>query len=253
MDWTLVILCMAAFAAGFVDSIVGGGGLIQTPAVLIALPGHPVATLLGTTKIPSFSGTSLAALQYVRRVAMKWKLVLVLALLAFAAAWTGSFTVSVVSNSFMKPFIFAVLIFVAIYTYLKKDFGTLTRAGTTPAKEFLYGGLFALAIGFYDGFIGPGAGRFMVLFFIAVLGFDFLHASAHAKLVNMATNLGSIVFFAGSGHILYRYALPMALFNILGSLFGARLAILRGNSFIRKVFLVVVMATLLRLGYDLLP
>lgn len=253
MDWTLVILCMAAFAAGFVDSIVGGGGLIQTPAVLIALPGHPVATLLGTTKIPSFSGTSLAALQYVRRVAMKWKLVLVLALLAFAAAWTGSFTVSVVSNSFMKPFIFAVLIFVAIYTYLKKDFGTLTRAGTTPAKEFLYGGLFALAIGFYDGFIGPGAGSFMVLFFIAVLGFDFLHASAHAKLVNMATNLGSIVFFAGSGHILYRYALPMALFNILGSLFGARLAILRGNSFIRKVFLVVVMATLLRLGYDLLP
>ena len=137
--------------------------------------------------------------------------------------------------------------------YLKKDFGTLTRAGTTPAKEFLYGGLFALAIGFYDGFIGPGAGSFMVLFFIAVLGFDFLHASAHAKLVNMATNLGSIVYFAGSGHILYRYALPMALFNILGSLFGARLAILRGNSFIRKVFLVVVMATLLRLGYDLLP
>lgn len=253
MDWTLVILCMAAFAAGFVDSIVGGGGLIQTPAVLIALPGHPVATLLGTTKIPSFSGTSLAALQYVRRVAMKWKLVLVLALLAFAAAWTGSFTVSVVSNSFMKPFIFAVLIVVAIYTYLKKDFGTLTRAGTTPAKEFLYGGLFALAIGFYDGFIGPGAGSFMVLFFIAVLGFDFLHASAHAKLVNMATNLGSIVYFAGSGHILYRYALPMALFNILGSLFGTRLAILRGNSFIRKVFLVVVMATLLRLGYDLLP
>ena len=251
MPADLLILCLAAFVAGFIDSIVGGGGLVQTPAVLITLPGYPVATLLGTTKIPSLTGTTSAAIQYSRRVRINPKLIAVLCLLALAAAFTGSFTVSRVPNNFMKPLIFGVLIVVAGYTYFKKDFGTVNRAPRTPVKEYVYGGIFALVIGFYDGFIGPGAGSFMVLFFILALGFDFLKASAHAKLVNVATNTGSLIFFAATGRILYAYALPMAVFNFLGSLFGARLAILRGNAFIRIVFLLVVAATILRFGYDI--
>ena len=242
---------MAALAAGFIDAIVGGGGLIQTPAVLITLPDHSVATLLGTTKIPSLSGTGSAALQYARRVKLQWKLLAVLCLIALVAAYAGSKTVSVVSNTYMKPVIFGVLILVAIYTYTKKDFGTTTAARKTPKQEFIYGGLFALLIGFYDGFIGPGAGSFMILFFITVLGFDFLKASAHAKFVNVATNTGSILFFAGSGHILYHYAIPMAFCNFFGSLLGARLAILKGNKFIRVFFLLVVAATIIRFGYDI--
>ena len=228
----MIVLCIAALAAGFIDAIVGGGGLIQTPAILITLPQHPVATLLGTTKIPSLSGTSSAALQYARRVKLQWKLLGVLCFIALSAAYAGSKTVSIVSNSFMKPIIFGVLIIVALYTYTKKDFGTATTSGKTPVQEYLYGGIFALIIGFYDGFIGPGAGSFLVLFFISVLGFDFLKASAHAKFVNVATNTGSIIFFAGSGHILYHYAIPMAVCNFTGSLLGARLAILKGNKFI---------------------
>ncbi len=247
----MIMLCIAALAAGFIDAIVGGGGLIQTPAVLIALPHYHVATLLGTTKIPSLSGTSSAALQYARKVKLEWKLLLTLCLVALIAAYAGSKTVSMVSNSFMKPVIFGVLIIVAIYTYTKKDFGTATAARKTPQKEFIYGTLFALVLGFYDGFIGPGAGSFLVLFFITILGFDFLKASAHAKFVNVATNTGSILFFAGSGQILYHYAIPMAACNFLGSLLGARLAILKGNRFIRIFFLLVVAGTIIRFGYDI--
>jgi hypothetical protein len=210
-----------------------------------------VATLLGTTKIPSLTGTSSAALQYARRVRIQWKLLAVLCLIALLAAYAGSRTVSLVSNTFMKPVIFGVLIVVAIYTYTKKDFGTTTTAGKTPLQEFIYGGLFALILGFYDGFIGPGAGSFLILFFISFLGFDFLKASAHAKFVNVATNTGSIIFFAGSGNILYHYAIPMAACNFIGSMLGARLAILKGNKFIRIFFLLVVAGTILRFGYDI--
>ena len=197
------------------------------------------------------SGTCSAALQYAMKVKLQWKLLGVLCLVALLAAYAGSKTVSMVSNSFMKPVIFGVLIVVAIYTYTKKDFGTANTVGKSPKQEFILGGLFALIIGFYDGFIGPGAGSFLVLFFISILGFDFLKASAHAKFVNVATNTGSIIFFAGTGHILYHYAIPMALFNFLGSLMGVRLAILKGNKFIRIFFLLVVAGTIIRFGYDI--
>ena len=218
---------------------------------MITLPHHSVATLPGTTKIPSLSGTSSAAVQYARRVKLHWKLLGVLCLIALLAAYAGSKTVSLISNSFMKPIIFGVLIIVAVYTYTKKNFGTATATRKTPLREFMYGGLFALIIGFYDGFIGPGAGSFLILFFISILGFDFLKASAHAKFVNVATNVGSIIFFSGSGDILYHYAIPMAICNFSGSLLGARLAILKGNRFIRIFFLFVVAGTIIRFGYDI--
>ena len=151
----------------------------------------------------------------------------------------------------MKPIIFGVLILVAVYTYSKKDFGTALVKDHTPKRQVFYGAAAALLIGFYDGFIGPGAGSFLILFFISLLGFDFLKASAHAKFVNLATNLGSIIYFGASGHILFQYALPMAAFNLTGSLLGAKLAILKGNRFIRVFFLVVIAATILRFGYDI--
>ena len=248
----IFILCIAAFAAGFIDAIVGGGGLVQTPATLITLPQYPVATLLGTTKIPSFLGTSMAAFQYARIVKLRWKLLAMMCSIALVAAYTGSKVVSMVSNSFMKPVIFCMLIIVALYTYLKKDFGTASVKNHSRKNEILFASLFALLIGFYDGFIGPGAGSFLVLFFISILGFDFLRASAHAKFVNLATNMGSIIFFGGSGHILFQFAIPMAVFNFIGSMLGARLAILKGNKFIRIFFLIVITGTIIRFGYDIL-
>lgn len=247
----IIILCIAAFTAGFIDSIIGGGGLVQTPVTLVTLPQYPLATLLGTTKIPSIFGTSIAAFQYSIKVNINWKLMAVMCSIALSAAWAGSKTVSMVSNSFMKPVIFCILIFVAVYTYSKKDLGISSSDNISKQKAFILGAFFALLIGFYDGFIGPGAGSFMVLFFISVLGFDFLKASAHSKLVNVSTNLGSIIFFSGSGHILYQYAIPMALCNFTGSLIGSRLAILKGNKFIRVFFLIVIAGTIIRFGYDI--
>ena len=251
MPHEIIILCIAAFAAGFIDAIVGGGGLIQTPAILVVLPQYPVATLLGTTKIPSFFGTSMAAMQYAGRVPIQKKLLVSMCILALAAAYTGSRTVSLVSNTFMKPVIFGILILVALYTFSKKDFGVATSVQLSKGKELILSSVFAIAIGFYDGFIGPGAGSFLILFFISMLGFDFLKASAHAKFVNLATNIGSIIFFGGSGHILFQYAIPMAICNFVGSLVGARLAIWRGNAFIRIFFLLVITGTIIRFGYDI--
>lgn len=247
----IIILCAGAFAAGFIDAIVGGGGLVQTPVTLVTLPQYSLATLLGTTKIPSIFGSSIAAFQYSLKVTLKVRLLVMMCIVALAAAFTGSFTVSIISNTFMKPVLFGVLVVVAIYTYSKKEFGLRAATGQTHKNENSYCFLFAMLIGFYDGFIGPGAGSFMVLFFISVLGFDFLKASAHSKLLNVATNLGSIIYFSGSGHILYQYAIPMALLNFTGSLLGSRLAILKGNKFIRIFFLLVIVATIIRFGYDI--
>lgn len=248
--FTLFLLCVFAFTAGFVDAIVGGGGLIQTPASLVLLPQLPVSTVIGSLKIPAGTGTGFAMVQYLKKVKIQWKLAGSMCLLAFVAAFAGSELLTMVSNRYMKPVIFVVLIAVAFYTYRKKDFGQHTQKNHPARTEIYYAVLISIVIGFYDGFIGPGAGSFLVLAFISLLGFDFLRASAHAKLINLSTNLGSIVLFLLKGTILWSIAIPMALCNGLGGLLGARLALARGNRFIRIFFLFVITLTLLRFGYD---
>ncbi|HEY1025363.1 MAG TPA: sulfite exporter TauE/SafE family protein [Sphingobacteriaceae bacterium] len=247
----LILLCIAAFGAGFIDSIVGGGGLLQTPAMLIVLPQYPVATLLGTTKIPSFSGTAFAAYKYARNVQLNWKLLLSISAAAFIGAFAGAYCVSMLRNEMIKPVIFCVLIAVAVYTYTKKDFGLHQQRNISVMRQLVIGSLFGTIIGFYDGLIGPGTGSFLILAFISLLGSDFLHASANAKFVNLATNLAAIIYFAGAGHIMFEFAVPMAVCNLMGSFAGTRLALLKGNRFIRVFFLVVVFGTILRFAYDL--
>ncbi|TDH28986.1 sulfite exporter TauE/SafE family protein [Segetibacter sp. 3557_3] len=243
-------LCLAAFAAGFIDAVVGGGGLIQTPAGLVLLPQFPVATVIGSLKIPAFCGTFLASLQYIRRVKMDWPMLTLMTLLSCSAAFTGSYLLSQVHNDFMKPLLLIILIFVALYTYSKKNFGIHSEKDHDKQTRVIYSVCISIVIGFYDGFIGPGAGSFLVLAFITLLGFDFLKASAHAKMVNLATNMGSILFFAGSGRIILAVALPMAVCNAIGGILGARLAIQKGNKFIRVFFLLVVTGTIVRFAYD---
>jgi len=250
MSTEIILLCIAAFSAGFIDAIVGGGGLIQTPSALVLLPNLPVATVIGTLKIPAFTGTFFAAAQYAKRVSFNYKQLGPMMGIAFMAAFSGSKLLTLVSNHFMKPFLLAVLVAVAIYTLFNKNFGSHTVKTHSAKREGWYAVAISLVIGFYDGFIGPGAGSFLVLSFVTLLGYDFLRASAHAKFVNLATNLGSIVFFAASGKIIYTIALPMAVCNGIGGLLGARLALLKGNAFIRIFFLVVVTGTIIRFAYD---
>jgi len=246
----IVLLCIAAFAAGFVDAISGGGGLIQTPAALVLLRSFPVVNAIGSVKLPSFSGTLFASFQYLRKVEVDYVLALVMCTIAFFASFAGSQLLTVVKNDFMKPVLLVMLVMVAIYTIVKKDFGQHEAKDHDRQRELLWGIGISLIIGFYDGFIGPGTGSFLILAFISLLGFDFLKASAYAKLVNLSTNLGSIIIFSIKGKIIWLVAIPMAVCNALGGILGARLAIEKGNRFIRLFFLLIVIGTLLRFGWE---
>ena len=247
---TIILLCIAAFAAGFVDAVVGGGGLIQTPMGLILLPQLPVSTVVGSLKIPAFSGTAFAAAQYIKKVVINWKLLLPMMALAMLASFAGSSLLTQMHNDFMKPVLLVVLTLVAIYTFIKKDFGQHKEKAHSPTTHIIYSLLISLVIGFYDGFIGPGAGSFLVMAFVVLMGYDFLHASANAKMVNLATNFGSILLFVIKGKILWAVAIPMALCNAAGGFTGAKLAINKGNKFIRIFFLIIVVGTLMRFAYD---
>ena len=248
--YIVVLLCVASFFAGFVDAIVGGGGLIQTPVALILMPGYAVSSIIGSLKIPAFSGTSFAAYQYLKQVQMNWKLLSVMAVVAFGAAFLGSQLLTMVHNDFMKPLLLVVLTLIALYTFGKKNFGQHQVKNISSRRQLVLAVLMSVCLGFYDGFIGPGTGSFLVLGFVSVLGFDFLHASANAKMVNLATNFGSICLFVIKGKMIWAIAIPMALCNAFGGWVGAHLAIKKGNGFIRIFFLIVVIGTLLRFGYD---
>jgi uncharacterized membrane protein YfcA len=249
--YIIIILCVASFVAGFVDAIVGGGGLIQTPIALIALPNLSVASIIGTLKIPGFSGTSIATIQYLKKVKVDWKLFSVMAVVSFVFAFIGSSLLNVMQNDFMKSVFFIILVFLLVYTYVKKDFGQFQVSTLSGKRKYIYAVFICVFLGFYDGFIGPGTGSLLIMAFIAVLGFDFLQASTNAKLVNLATNIGSITLFALKGKIVWTIAIPMAFCNATGAFVGARLAISKGNGFIRVFFLVIVAITLLRFGYDI--
>lgn len=248
--YIIVLLCIASFVAGFIDAIVGGGGLIQTPAAFILLPTEKVATIIGTLKIPGFSGTSIATYQYLKKTKVKWQLFGVMAIVSFVFAYLGSSLLNVMQNDFMKPLLFVILVLLLLYTYFKKDFGQFHIDKLSKKQLYIYAVVICVFLGFYDGFIGPGTGSLLIMAFIAVLGFDFMQANIYAKLVNLATNIGSITLFVIKGKIIWAVAIPMAICNATGAWLGARLAISRGNSFIRVFFLIIVGVALLRFGYD---
>ncbi|MEO8071482.1 MAG: TSUP family transporter [Acidobacteriota bacterium] len=246
-------LCLFALIAGFVDSVVGGGGLIQLPALLLFLPAgasQDLADVLGTNKAASIWGTGMAVLQYAPRVRINWSTILPAAATAFVFAFLGSLAVAHLDRTFLEPLILVLLVAVTLYTFFKPDLGDLHAPALTPRRARGLGLVVGVALGFYDGFFGPGMGSFLIFIFVGVFGLDFLRASASAKVVNFATNLAALLLFASTGHVLYRVALPMAACQIAGSIAGVRLAMLKGNRFVRVVFLVVAMALIMKFGWD---
>ena len=245
-------LCGFAFLAGFIDSVVGGGGLIQLPALLLILPSSlPFPTVSGTNKCVGFTGTVSAAVNYSQHVRIEWLAALPGAVMGLVFAVLGAATVSHLNPALLRPLVLGLLVAVAIYTFVRKDLGSLHAPRLSPRQQFWSGALVGAIIGFYDGFFGPGTGSFLIFLFIGVFGFDFLAASAASKVINSATNVGALGYFFVRGHILYGLVVPMAACNILGSLAGTRLAILRGSRFVRVLFLVVVSAIICKLAYDL--
>jgi uncharacterized protein len=244
-------LCAAAFAAGMIDSVVGGGGLIQLPALLIAFPDAQPAMLLGTNRTSSIFGTTAAMLRYAREAAIPWRTMLPTALIAATTSTAGAWAVTHVPNVAFKPAVLAILIVVAIYTYIRKDFGRLHAPKLDMRRQLLVGLAVGALVGFYDGFLGPGTGSFLIFAFVGLLGFSFLAASASAKVVNVATNLASLIYFVYSGNLMPQLGLLMATCNVAGSIVGTRLALARGSDFVRKLFLLVVPLVIARFAYDI--
>jgi uncharacterized protein len=246
-------LCLFAFIAGFVDSIVGGGGLIQLPALFVFLPAELAASMplvFGTNKLSAICGTSVAAAQYARRVRIPWPSILPAAVAAFLFSALGVRVLQSMDSAFLKPLTLALLVVVAGYTYSQKSLGHLHQPRFVAGHERAWAVLAGVVIGFYDGFFGPGTGSFLIFVFIGVFGFDFLTASASAKVINVATNLAALIVFAARGHVLYQYALPMGACNVAGALLGTRLAILKGNRFVRVLFLAIVAIMIARFAYE---
>ena len=246
----LLLVSLASLLAGFVDSIVGGGGLVLVPALFATFPNAHAATLFGTNKSASVWGTAFASWQYSRRVDMRWGAMLPAIGLSFAGSFAGAWIVTLVSPYYLRKLLPFILLAVLLYTLTKKELGRTHVPRFSGRQELLAAGLVGLSIGFYDGFFGPGTGSFFIFLLVRWLGYDFLHASAGAKLLNLASNVAAIILFALKGHVWWHYALPLALANVAGSLLGTRLALKHGTGFVRGVFILVVGALILKTGFD---
>jgi uncharacterized membrane protein YfcA len=250
--FSLLVLGLAAFGAGFVDAVVGGGGLIQVPALFSVFPSAIPATLFGTNKLAAVFGTLSAAIQYGRRIAIPWALVLPGTFAALVGSWMGARTVNWISPSVLRPMILVLLIVVAAHTFARKEFGNNAHTALTGFRAVCIAFAIGGTVGFYDGFFGPGTGSFLIFLFVHFLGMDFLHASASAKILNVATNFAALVYFIPNVTLLWATAGVMAGCNLAGALLGSRLALRHGARFIRIIFLCVVIALIGKLGFDTL-
>jgi uncharacterized protein len=246
----IIIVTLASLMAGFVDAIVGGGGLILVPALFAVYPTALPATLLGTNKSASVWGSAFATWQYSRQVDIRWRVVLPGIALAFIGSFLGAWLVTAVSPDFLRKGLPFILLAILLYTLAKKKLGHQHSPRFEGAPEIWATALVGLVIGFYDGFFGPGTGSFLVFIFVRWLGYDFINASISAKLINTTSNLAAVLLFASKGFVWWHLAIPMAIANVVGSLWGARLAMKHGSAFVRVMFIVVVSALILKTSYD---
>ena len=245
---TALFLLAASFFAGFIDSIAGGGGLIQLPALLIGLPKSGTAEVLGTNKLSSIFGTSTAAALYRKQIKPDPKVLLAMGLPALLGSAGGAMLASKIPTSSMRPMVLVLLIVVAVYTWFKPDLGKFENLRHLPKRRIQIAALAGVIIGFYDGIFGPGTGSFLMLILVASLGYAFITASAIAKVVNVATNVGAIMVFGINGAVIWQIGIIMGVANISGAIIGARLAIKGGSTLVRKVFLLVTVALIVKVG-----
>jgi uncharacterized membrane protein YfcA len=249
-----VLLGLAAVLAGLVDAVVGGGGLIQLPALFSVFPQSLPATLFGTNKLAAVWGTAVAARTYAKRLSLDWSIALPAAIAALAFAFLGARSVSEFPPDILRKVLPFVLLAVAVYVFRRKDFGTEPREDVPISMSAARKRGLALAIGsvigFYDGFFGPGTGSFLIFLFVRVFYLDFLQASAVAKVVNVACNLAALAWFGAAGYVIWQLGLMMAVCNIAGALIGTRLAMWGGTGFVRKLFLVVVGLLIIKTGVN---
>jgi uncharacterized membrane protein YfcA len=248
---TLAFLLLAAFSAGWVDAVVGGGGLIQLPALLIGLPANtPPATILGTNKISSVWGTATSSITYAVKIKLDWWTVVPIVVGAAVGSALGAQAAKLLPREYFTPIVLVALIAVGLYTWRRPQLGLTSQRHHVGGAHYFLAVAIGLIVGAYDGFLGPGTGSFFVILLVAILGYGFLEASAKAKIANLTTNLAAIVVFGLNGSVLWALGLSMGAANLLGGLLGARMAIRHGNAFIRRVFLLVLVGLIIKLAYD---
>lgn len=248
LDISLIaILVVFGFLGAFINSIVGGGGMITLPVLLFV--GLPPATAIATNKLAATLGNLTSMLTFWRAGKIDYKLVGPIVPLVFIGSMLGAFTVNFISPNLLKPLIFVMLVVVLIYTVIKKDWGSIEkRLEMTRKRKFLF--ISALiAIGFYDGFLGPGTGSFIIFAFI-LMGFDFIQASGNAKLLNFTSNFAALIMFVFLDTINYSYGIIMGLSMIAGAFAGAKFALGRGTRYVRIIFILVTSLLILKNGYD---
>jgi len=245
---TALFLLAASFFAGFIDSIAGGGGLIQLPALLIGLPKSETAEVLGTNKLSAVFGTTTAAALYRKQIKPDPKVLIAMGVPAFVGSAGGAVLASRIPTSSMRPMVLVLLIVVAIYTWFKPDLGKFENLRHLPKRRVQIAAFAGIVIGFYDGIFGPGTGSFLMLILVASLGYAFITASAIAKVVNVATNVGAIMVFGINGAVIWQIGIILGVANISGAVLGARLAIKGGSTLVRKVFLIVTVALIVKVG-----
>lgn len=252
IDPTVAVLMAAAFGAGAIDAVVGGGGLVQLPALLSVLPGVAPATLLGTSKLAGFSGTASAAIHYLRSVRLPTRILATGIAIAFVSALAGAVTVTHLRATAFRPLVPFLLVGVLVWTLKNKRLGEVHAPRHHSVGGHCRSALAIAGIGFYDGFFGPGTGSFLMMLAVRRFGFDFVHAAAAARVINVATNLAALGWFIAGGHILWHTGLAMAVANVVGAQVGTRLALQRGARFVRTALIVVVSALILKTGWDAL-
>ena len=251
MDFTPIIpITVAAGLAGFIDSIVGGGGLVMVPSLFAAYPNAVPPSLLGTNKAASVWGTAFASWIYTKKVNLPLGGLMAGAACALVGSFTGAWGVTLVTASAFKAALPIVLLALLIYTIKKKELGQTHKPKFTRRQETIRLAIIGVLIGFYDGFFGPGTGSFFVFLLVRWLGFDFLHASAGAKILNTASNSAALILFSIQGYVWWDLAIPLAIANVFGSMLGTRLAIRNGASFVRYFFICIVSLLIFKTSAD---
>ena len=248
--WTYLLLALAGLFAGFVDAVVGGGGLVQLPALVIAFPGAAPVQILATNKLAGTCGTTVSSLTYYRRVKPDPATFIPLMILAFLGSAAGAVVASHIPKAAFNPIILVALIVVGAYVLLKPDIGEVTELRFAGHRHTAVAMVTGFVIGFYDGALGPGTGSFFVFTLVGLLGYNFLEASAKARIANWATNIAALLVFAAQGAVMWRIGLVVGLCNLVGSYVGARTAVSKGNRFVRMFFVVVLSAFIVKIGSD---
>lgn len=248
--WTYALLALAGLFAGFVDAVVGGGGLVQLPALVVAFPGAAPVQILATNKLAGTCGTSISSVTYYRRVRPDPRTFVPLMVVAFLGSAAGAVAASQIPKSAFNPIILVALVVVGAYVLLKPDIGRVTELRFAGHRHTVAAVLAGLVIGFYDGALGPGTGSFFVFTLVGLLGYNFLEASAKARLANWATNIAALLVFAAQGAVMWEVGLVVGVSNLLGSYAGARTAVSKGSGFVRVFFVLVVGAFIVKIGSD---